>query len=283
MLTRASLATGFWLAVGCSASATSNPALRQNDDGGSSGTGTASGGTPSSGGTTSSPSGGSSSTGTAGAISHAGAGGSAAGSVGSAGSGGSGNTGPVTVGLPFTEDFESGAIAPNLWTAIAKQVPDPAVTGWSVVTDDTGKGAQLSSDGTERFLVGGNSSWTDQKLELRVQVVSGSPEIDIAFRFHALKEYYYLEFADSHFKLRDRTSANSDLQPTGTKPAVVAGTWYKIALQIKGTTVTGSLDDMVVATGEFASTPIAAGGIAIGVGSGTGVVMFDDIHVTLPP
>ena len=88
----------------------------------------------------------------------------------------SGNTGPVAVGLPFTEDFfESGAIAPKLWTAIASQVPDPAVAQWSVVADDTGKAAQLDSDGTERFPVGGNSAWTGiRKLELRVQVVSGS-------------------------------------------------------------------------------------------------------------
>jgi hypothetical protein len=289
MSKRACIVSLLGLALGCSASATSNPALRPTDEGGAGGTGTtSSGGTASSAGTTSAggslPTAGAPSAGAGGTVvAHAGSGGTGAGgSLGSAGSGGSGNTGPVTVGLPFTEDFESGAIAPKLWTAIASQVPDPAVALWSVVADDTGKAAQLDSDGTERFLVGGNSAWTDQKLELRVQVVSGSPEIDIAFRFHALKEYYYLEFADSHFKVRDRTGANSDVLPTGTKPAVVAGTWYKLTLQIKGTAVSASLDDMVIASGAFATTPIAAGGIAIGVGSGSGVVLFDDIHVTAP-
>jgi hypothetical protein len=263
--------------------------LRQSE-GGASGTGTASsGGDPSSGGSPAAggaPSAGAPAGTTAGAagaaVAHAGASnGGAAGSLGGASSAGAGNTGPVTVGLPFTEDFETGMIAPNLWTAIAAQVVDPALADWSVVADDTGKAAQLNADGTERFIVGGNSAWTDQKVELRVQTVSGKPEIDVAFRFNAVKEYYYLEFADSHFKVRDRTGANSDLSAT-TKPAVALGTWYKITLEIKGTAVTASLDDMVVVSGDFSSTPIPAGGIAIGVGSGSGVALFDDIHVTAP-
>jgi hypothetical protein len=184
--------------------------------------------------------------------------------------------------LPFTEDFESGMIQPKLWTAVADQVPDSTFAKWAVVADDTGKAAQLTSDGTERFLVGGNSAWTDQKLELRVQIVSGSPEVDIAFRYQALKNYYYLELADKHFKVRDRSGINDDLLPTGDKPPIAAGTWYKITLQIKGTAVTGSLNDVVIVSGNFATTPIAAGGIAIGVGSGSGVVLYDDIHVTAP-
>jgi len=286
------MGTAFCLALGCSATATSNPALRQLDDGGAGGStnssgGASAGGSPAAGGSPGaggalSSSGGSGTGASAGQSStaHGGNGGSP-GSAGSA-SGGSGNTGPVTVGLPFTEDFESGMLSPKLWTAVASQVPDATNAQWSVVPDETGKAAQLNSDGTERFLVGGNGAWTDQKIELRVKVVSGSPEIDIAFRYHALKEYYYLEFADSHFKVRDRTSANSDIQPTADKPALVVGTWYKLTLQIKGTAVGASLDDMVIASGAFATTPIAAGGIAIGVGSGSGVVLFDDIHVSVP-
>jgi hypothetical protein len=286
----ASVGIVFWLALGCSASVATTPPLRQ-EAGGASGTGiansagaTSAGGSLGSGGAPSAGAPASSAAGAAGAaVAHAGAsGGGAAGSLGGASAAGAGNTGPVTVGLPFTEDFETDMIAPNLWTAIAAQVVDPGLTDWSVVGDDTGKAAQLNADGTERFIVGGNSAWTDQKLELRVQTVSGKPEIDIAFRFNAVKEYYYLEYEDSHFKVRDRTGANSDITPTGTKPKVVLGTWYKITLQIKGTAVTAALDDTVVASGDFATTPIPAGGIAIGVGSGSGVVLFDDIHVTAP-
>lgn len=173
-------------------------------------------------------------------------------------------------------------IAPKLWTAVADQVPDATNADWSIVADDTGKAAQLSSDGTARLLVGGNGAWTDQKIDLRLQVVSGKPEINVAFRYHALKEYYYLELEDAHFKVRDRTGASEDILPTGDKPAIATGTWYKISLQIKGTAVSASLDDMVIASGTFATMPIAAGGIALGVGSGSGVVQFDDIHVTVP-
>jgi hypothetical protein len=271
--------------------------LRSLDDGGASGTDTTSssgnsnaggalpsGGAPGTAGAAMAAGAGNTTAGAAGsATAHAGAsGGGASGSLGGASAAGAGNTGPVTVGLPFVEDFESGKIAPSLWTAVADQVVDPAFTDWSVVADDTGKAAQLSSDGTERFIVGGNSAWTDQKIELRVQTVSGKPEIDVALRYHAVKEYYYIEFEDSHFKVRDRSGANSDLTPTGTKPAVVAGTWYKLTFQIVGTTLTASLNDTVVVTGDFTKTPIAAGGIAIGVGTGTGVALFDDIHVTAP-
>jgi hypothetical protein len=112
--------------------------------------------------------------------------------------------------------------------------------------------------------------------------VSGSPEINVAFRYQGLKNYYYLELEDKHFKVRDRSGNNSDLTPTGDKPPIAAGTWYNIALQIKGTAVSGSLNDVVIVSGDFATMPIAAGGIAIGVSSGSGVVLFDDIHVTLP-
>ena len=65
-------------------------------------------------------------------------------------------------------------------------------------------------------------------------------------------------------------------------PSVTLGTWYKITIQIKGTAITAALDDMVLLSGTFATTPIAAGGIAVGIASGTGVAQFDDIHVTLP-
>ena len=209
------------------------------------------------------------------------AGGASASGGASTGTSGAASTGPVTANLPFSEDFESGAIDHNRWFAVADQALDGTWGGWSVVADDTGKAAQLTSDGTERFLEGGNGAWTDLKVELRVQAVSGSPEVDVLVRYHAVKEYYYLSFAKSTFKIRDRTSANSDLQPT-TKPTQALGQWYKLTFVIQGTTVSASLDDVMLVTGSFASTPIAAGGVAIGVRSGTGVAQFDDIHVSLP-
>jgi hypothetical protein len=288
-------------AIGCAAQGTSDmPGDRDPNEGttggtsstgGSSGSGTSSAGTGTpSGGSSTTTSGGTTSTGSAGTSTSnagtssatAGSGGSAGTSSGSAGSAGSGTTGPVTVDLPFTEDWESGMISPSLWFGTTDNVADPTNANWSIVTDDTGHAAQMNSDGTASLLVGGNSAWTDLKITLRVQVVSGSPKINIAFRYHALKEYYYLEFANSDFKLRDRTSANDDIVPTGTKPALTTGTWYNIEVDIQGTALTASLNGMMVDSGTFAATPIPAGGIAIGVGSGTGVVMFDDIHVTAP-
>ena len=232
--------------------------------------------------------GGSGAVGVGGSMAFAGSasvGGSTAGRSSTAGRGGAAGSGgatPVSVGLPFSEDFEGGAIAPGVWTAVAKQIVDPTTARWKLVSDGASQVGELDSDGSERFLVGGNGAWTDQRLELRVKVVSGDPEIDIAFRYHAVKDYYYLEFADSHFKLRDRAGSNADVLPTGDKPALVTGTWYKITLQIKGVAVSGALDDVVIASGTFPSMPIAAGGIAIGVGSGSGVVRFDDIKVTAP-
>ncbi|HEX3775552.1 MAG TPA: hypothetical protein VHV51_13865 [Polyangiaceae bacterium] len=296
-----SAALGLLLAaIGCAAQGTTDiPGNSSDTDtggsanstGGSSGAGTSSAGTanPSGGSTTTNGGTGSAgtSTGSAGASSagtssgSAGSG-SAGTSSGSAGSAGTGNTGPVTVDLPFSENWESGMINTNIWLATADNVADPTNANWSIVTDDTGKAAELNSDGTARLLVGGNSGWTDLKMTLRVQVVSGSPKINIAFRYHALKEYYYLEFANSDFKLRDRTSANDDIVPTGTKPALATGAWYNIEVAIQGNMLTASLNGTMIDSGTFATTPIAAGGIAIGVGSGTGVVMFDDIQVSAP-
>ena len=90
-----------------------------------------------------------------------------------------------------------------------------------------------------------------------------------------------MSYAKSTFKIRDRTGANADLQPT-SKPTQALGKWYKLTFVVKGTTLSASLDDALLISGSFPSMPIAAGGVAIGVRSGTGVAQFDDIHVSLP-
>ncbi len=270
--------------LGCSASADENPYGTPSGSGASTSTG--GGGSGGSGGSTVGAGGvsatGGATTSAGGASTGGGGSSSTGGSVGTSGSTGTGGTPPqmVSLALPYTEDWESGTINSYAWLP-----SDPALLStFSIVDDEDGKALQFADAGNEIQLVGGDVAWTDVKLELKMKIVTGTPQLAIAVRYAAVKSFYFLEIADGHFKIRDRSGGASDIIPVGDEPALVAGQWYTITLVAQGQTFTGSVDGVEIATGTFSGgTPIANGGIGLGSKSSiSGSVLFDDITVSAP-
>ncbi len=267
--------------LGCSATA-NDPA-----PGGSTanaGTSSTTGGGGSGGSTTGGVSSGGSTTTTGGVSSGGSTSGGAAGSVGTSGSVGTGGTPPtppqpVSLALPYTEDWETGTINSIAWLP-----SDPAsLAAFSIVADDTDQALQFSNPGSEVQLVGGDVGWTDIKLELKMQLVSGTPTASIAVRYNTYDTYYFLEVGDGHFKIRDRSNGGSDIQPVADEPVLALGTWYTITVVVQGQNLSASVDGLEIAAGTMAGTPIANGGIGFGCKSTfSGAVLFDDITVSAP-
>lgn len=270
------------LVLGLAASAWSCTSPDSYVDGSGGETGSGSGGAVASG------SGGAVGSGSGGAVARGSGGSVATGSGGRVGSGGAtvvvgsgGRTGGSVI-PNFLDDFEDG----NTETWIP--VPDPPST-WTVVMDGTTKVAQSSSPNSdEAVLVGGNVNWTDQVVEAKVKLVSGSVSSSRIFlyaRFKDLDNYYYMYLEDDEIQVRRWVNRSSTtitrvkipIVPPATDPQVMLNTWYTLKLAVRGGTVTGYVNGL--ATPDFVDTaPITNGGIAIGVSEGT--ASFDDVRVT---
>jgi hypothetical protein len=197
--------------------------------------------------------------------------------AGSTGSGGSGGTKPANTNLPFTEDFEDGEANGFIpWNE------DMMAGAWSVVADTNGKIYQpAGAVGELEFAVGGSTTWTDVAFTVRVRLAAES-EAQIVLRFKEPKTYLVLEMGESKFKLRGRSDGSTaDLVAPSPKPLIMAGTWYKVGVTVKGSMVALSLDDMPIGMPATADAAISNGGIALGVAEGS--VSYDDINVTAAP
>lgn len=270
---------------GDSGSAGSSPSVSGAAGGGAPSTGGSfSGGAPNfagSVGVSGSPSNGGSAGTTAGASSGgAGSGGSSAGSTstGGAGSSGAGSS------LLF-EDFEDGKA--DGW--IADRSGDPAdddkVGDWAVVAEGSGRVyKQQTAYSDDSWAVGGDVSWTDQRVEAKVQfstIPDDGCQIFLAARFQSADSYYFMYLrADGSLRVRKRfNGSTSDLVPTqDTDVAAVAGTWYTLALEAKGSTITAYLNGTVIGTAM--DSDIKNGGVGVGVVDATAA--FDDVRVTVP-
>jgi len=215
---------------------------------------------------------------TAGASTAGGANGGAGSSSGAAGTTGSAGASTGGTKLPFTEDFEDGE-AQNF-------VPfsDKGAAGkWQVVTDGTSKVYQPAAALAQlEFAVGGSSSWTDVVMSVRVKLKDADSGANIAIRFKDAKTYLVLEMAEGKYKLRGRADGSTqDLIAPSPKPTIVAGTWYKVGIVAKGTTVSLTLDDKAIGSPVMCNAALNSGGVALGVAEGSAA--FDDLSVTAAP
>jgi hypothetical protein len=246
-----------------------------------------SGGMPSAGGTSGLPLAGTTS---AGGNGSAGTGTAGKGSAGSAGTGAGGGSGSGTSGsasggstsvsnkLPFTEDFEDGAADGFVpWN-------DKMMAGaWEVVADGASKVYRPTAAVSELELaVGGSTTWTDVAFSTKVKLGDANSDAQIVLRFKDPKTYLVVEMADGKFKLRGRAAGSTkDLIAPSPKPEIVAGTWYKVGLVAKGTTISLTLDDKPIGSPAMCDATISNGGIALGAAEGS--VSFDDVSVTAAP
>jgi hypothetical protein len=136
------------------------------------------------------------------------------------------------------------------------------------------------------YAVGGNSAFTDQKVEAKVKLVSFSDDayIYLATRFVSDRTYVVLEFrADGSLKIRSRVEGSTtDIITFKTNMPLVMNTWYTIGLSAAGpagsSTFAAFLNGARVAMGTGAGS--AGGGIMLGVRDA--VASFDDVVITPP-
>jgi hypothetical protein len=243
---------------------------------------------PGSGGAPAGGSGGAPAGGSGGAL-VGGTGGRPAGTGGMAAAGGTGGrpgSGGAVVGPgpSFFDDFEDG-------TATEWYPSDTAAPAWAVVMDGATKVFQQGTLSSERLIaVRGDVAWTDQAIEARVKLISGSSSarMSLVARLKDLDNYYLLQLEDEEIQVR-RVLNGSSTTLTRVKMAnaarVAIGTWYSLKLVVRGSTVVGYVKDAAAATytatPEMAdTTPLTNG--AVGVAIEDAAAAFDDVRVTPP-
>ena len=180
------------------------------------------------------------------------------------------------------DDFEDG-VADHWLSAEAETLP----TGTWVVAPEGSNHVFAQQDplaGLTR-MVGGDRSWTDQKVQVRFRFTSAPVQIQLAARFVDATTYYFVQVpAAGNLKIRKRLlGSTTDLAalPVAGSTPLVAETWYTLGLAARGDTLSAFLNDSLVLTATDSSPPtIPTGGIGLGTQSNAAV--FDDVKVTLP-
>ncbi len=221
--------------------------------------------------------------------------------TGSGQGGKTGQGGAVVIGptANFTDNFETGDvnqrwIAPqSSATNTVNGVKVPCGT-WSVVTDGATNHAYQQSSTTcgsssPTWAAGGNTSWTDMRLQVKVQFPAGATTatvVNIGVRYQDPSNVYLLEFSnDGKTKLRYRAGGSTTDLPgdiSKNRVPVAPGQWVTIGISISGNTLSAYLGDNAttpVLTGSVSG--LSNGGIGLGV-TATQVVSFDDVLVTPP-
>ena len=222
--------------------------------------------------------------------------GGATGQAGATGQGGGSVTGPVA---NFMDNFETGDVTTR-WISDSptnnalNPSSQPACGDWAVVADGATnhmfqQRASTCSSSNPSWAAGGDTRWTDMRLQAKVQFGAGtttSTKITLAVRFTDDRTQYFIEYTNNgRFKIRSKTaSSTSDVATLASNLAVpvAIGQWVTVGFAVSGSNLSVYLGEDRTAppilTGT--ATGLTAGGIALGVSQG--VASFDDILVTPP-
>jgi pectate lyase len=194
---------------------------------------------------------------------------------GTSGASGAGGTMvPTPPGTLFTDDFEAGA---NKWdvTQGTCSIMADAETGSNVFNCING--------GNEARAVAGES-WGEYTLTARIRVNSMDPvggrRIHLAARFADSNNWYGAAIYDgSPFEVQIRKKVmGTSSEIARTTYDVVLGTWNTLKLEVKGSTLTLTVNDSIQLTAT--DTQFSAGKIALLVDRSD--VSWDDVTVTNP-
>src|SRR5262249_50227862 len=116
---------------------------------------------------------------------------------------------------------------------------------------------QQTANSNISWAIGGHINWVDQVVETKVKFVSMSSSSATTFLAvrYMNKDAYYLAYlkADGSVKIRKRVAGSTnDIASYKSNMPVVKDTWYTLGLSAVGTTLTASLNGMMVATGTDA-------------------------------
>src|SRR3989454_559730 len=169
----------------------------------------------------------------------------------------------------FQDNFETGTAAG--WNATAGT--------WSVVQDGGSYVYRNSNTSGDDWSYNGSSAWTDYAIEAQVKPLTWNAAggiVRIFGRWQDANNWYYLNLtSDNHVQLRKYVNGTiTDLAPPQSL-TVTPGTWYKVRLEMVGTTLKAYVNDVLQLTATDAT--FSAGRIAVGGWNNT--AEFDNVVV----
>ncbi|WP_229068220.1 polysaccharide lyase family 1 protein [Actinoplanes sp. DH11] len=138
---------------------------------------------------------------------------------------------------------------------------------WSVVTDGSPVYRQ-SNAGTNARALAGSTSWTDYTVQARVKGAGG-----VAARARSTSQYYVLALTSGGTAQLQRVSGGT--ATTLATATVGAGTWHTLALEVRGTALTGYVDGSAL----LRATDTAYSSGRIGLVTSYAAASFDDVTV----
>ena len=158
--------------------------------------------------------------------------------------------------LLFQDNFETGTAAG--W--------NPTAGTWSVVLDGSNHVYRNSNTSGDNWSYNGSAAWTDYALEALIKPLTWNSGgiVRILGRWQDANHWYYVNLtADNHIQLRKNVNGTfTDLAPQKSF-TVSKGTWYKVRLEMVGTTLKAYVNDVLQLTATdatFSSGLIAVGG-----------------------
>ncbi|HYU28458.1 MAG TPA: family 16 glycoside hydrolase, partial [Gemmatimonadales bacterium] len=158
--------------------------------------------------------------------------------------------------LLFQDNFETGTAAG--W--------NPTAGTWSVVLDGSNHVYRNSNTSGDNWSYNGSAAWTDYALEALIKPLTWNSGgiVQILGRWQDANHWYYVNLtADNHIQLRKNVNGTfTDLAPQKSF-TVSKGTWYKVRLEMVGTTLKAYVNDVLQLTATdatFSSGLIAVGG-----------------------
>jgi hypothetical protein len=149
---------------------------------------------------------------------------------------------------------------------------------WSIVADGTQAARQTAA--TTCIISNGDPAWTNYTVSARVKVPALGFRHGIIARFTNTSSYYsfYLRSTSTGgtkvIELNKRTAAGNNILQTVSIP-ISAGVYYKLALEVDGSTIKGYVDDVLRV--QVTDADYAAGKIGF---YNTGDTFYDDLTVT---
>lgn len=175
---------------------------------------------------------------------------------------------PANAATLFTDDFETHAAFPaGGW------VDDSETGTWNLAVDGTDVARQTSADSETYLLTNGQTGWQDYTVSARMKAGSTAVRNGIVARFTNSNNYYSLLLHQNKVVLQRKASGSTTVLQQAAF-TYGTGSYYLLALQVSGSTVSGYVDGVLRVQGT--DTALAAGRIGL---YANGVASFDDVQV----
>ncbi|SFF31676.1 pectate lyase [Paenibacillus algorifonticola] len=167
------------------------------------------------------------------------------------------------------DGFDSGA---GNWTATSGS--------WSVVQEN-GNAVYSQSGTSEGRTSAGSQSWTDYAVEADVKIVDfkGSTRTYVAGRYLNGNNFYAASLYNSSggtLEIRKKVSGSTTTLASKTNFGLAAGVWYKVKLEMSGTSIKLYVNDQL----ELSATDSSLTAGAAGLVTFKSIAKFDNVSVT---